>query len=121
VRLADLRGQIILLNFWATWCGPCRVEMPEFEAAYNEYKDDGFTILAVNNSEPVGVIQSFRDELGLTFPLLMDESGTLQRLYSIVSYPSTFLLDREGRIIARHFGPLTTAQIQQMVAEALSA
>ncbi len=120
VRLADLRGQIVLLNFWATWCGPCRIEMPEFEKAYAAYKDEGFTILAINNLETVADVQEFRNEMDVTFPLLMDETGSLQRLYNIISYPSTYVLNREGYITARHFGPLTAEQIQQLVSEALA-
>lgn len=73
VRLADLRGQIVLLNFWATWCGPCRIEMPEFEKAYAAYKDEGFTILAINNLETVADVQEFRNEMDVTFPLLIKD------------------------------------------------
>ena len=121
VRLADLRGQVVLLNFWATWCGPCRIEMPEFEAVYNERKDSGFTILAINNSETLADVQGFREELGLTFPLALDETARIQNLYNVISYPSTFILDREGRIVARHFGPLTTSQIRELVDQAFAA
>jgi thiol-disulfide isomerase/thioredoxin len=120
VRLADLRGQVVLLNFWATWCGPCRIEMPEFEKVYNAHKDDGLTILAVNNAETPAQVQEFRNQLSLTFPLLMDENGSIQNIYGIVSYPSTYVLDGEGAIIARHFGPLTANQIQQLVSDALA-
>jgi len=121
IRLVDLRGQVVLLNFWATWCGPCRIEMPEFEKAYAAYKDEGFTILAVNNLETVTDVQEFRTEMNLTFPLLMDETASIQRLYNIISYPSTYVLDREGYITARHFGPLTAEQIQQLVSDAMAS
>jgi peroxiredoxin len=121
VRLADLRGQVVLLNFWATWCGPCRVEMPEFESLYNQHKDEGFTVLAINNAETAAQIQSFRQELGLNFPMLLDETGEIQRLYNIDGYPRTFLLDRNGIIIARQWGPLTVEQIQELVTSALKS
>lgn len=121
VRLSDFRGQVVLLNFWATWCGPCRIEMPEFEKAYAAFKDDGFTILAINNLEAVADVLEFRKEMNLTFPLLMDENGSIQRIYSIISYPSTYVLNREGFITARHFGPLTAEQIQQLVSDALAS
>lgn len=121
VRLADLRGQVVLLNFWATWCGPCRVEMPEFEAIYSERKDDGFTIVAVNNSETLADVRGFREELDLSFPLLLDESAQVQNLYSVISYPSTYILDREGRIIQKNYGPLSVEQIHDMVDEALAS
>jgi peroxiredoxin len=119
LRLDDLRGQVVLLNFWATWCGPCRVEMPAFESAFQEHGEAGFTIIAVNNAEPPAAVQSFRQELGLSFPLVMDQSGIIQNLYGVRMYPSTFLLDRSGAIVARHFGALTEAQLAEMLDSAL--
>ncbi len=121
VRLSDLRGQVVLLNFWATWCGPCRIEMPEFESVYNAQQADGFTILAVNSGETVADVQGFREEMAVTFPLAMDEKAAVQSMYNILSYPSTFIIGRDGTIIARHFGPLTAEQIQTLVTEALAA
>ncbi len=119
-RLSDWRGQVVLLNFWATWCGPCRVEMPEFETAYQSNTSRGFTILAVNNQETVDDVNGFVAELDLSFPMLMDESGATQKLYSVVSYPSTFLIDRQGVIVARQFGPMTADMIEEWVTKALS-
>lgn len=120
IMLSDLRGKVVLLNFWATWCGPCRIEMPEFEAAYNEHGDNQLAIVAVNNRETAADVVGFRDEYGLTFPMVMDERGTIQDRYGVFSYPSTYLIDENGVIVARHFGPLTAAQIQQLVDEALA-
>jgi cytochrome c-type biogenesis protein len=119
VALADLRGQAVLLNFWATWCGPCRIEMPEFEAAYTTHAGEGFTILAVNNMETPEQVRGFRDELALSFPLLLDESGAITSEYAVVSLPSTYVLNREGIIVARHFGALTAAQMTELVSAAL--
>jgi cytochrome c biogenesis protein CcdA/peroxiredoxin len=121
VSLSDLRGQIVLLNFWATWCGPCRVEMPVFQQQFDRYSNSGFIILAVNNSETVEDVAGFRDEFGLTFPLAMDEDGTIQNQFSIFSYPSTFVIDRSGVILARHFGPLTAEQIEQLLNQAFAS
>ncbi|MEZ4667310.1 MAG: TlpA disulfide reductase family protein [Anaerolineae bacterium] len=121
VKLSDLRGQVVVLNFWATWCGPCKIEMPEFQSAYAENGDKGFTVLAVNNVETTEAVREFRKQMQLTFPLVMDESGTIQKAYAIVSYPSTFVLDREGVIVARQFGPLTADQIDELVNRALTA
>ena len=121
IRLADLRGDVVLLNFWATWCGPCRIEMPVFEEVYQQRRDEGFTVLAVNNREPLPIVQAFRQEMnGLTFPMAIDETAAIQRQFNILSYPSTFLLDRDGVIVARHFGPLTAQQIDEMIAAALN-
>lgn len=121
LRLSDFRGQIVLLNFWATWCGPCRIEMPEFEEIYRERADDGFVVLAVNNAEPVTKVQAFREDMELSFPLAMDEDGAIQSRYGIMNYPSTFLLDADGKVLSRHFGALTVEQIHELVAGALAS
>ncbi|NDJ59734.1 MAG: redoxin domain-containing protein [Chloroflexi bacterium] len=119
-ELTDYRGQVVLLNFWATWCGPCRIEMPDFEEAWNQHADDGFAVIAVNNQETIDDVLDFRAELELTFPMVMDEVGEIQRQYGVLMYPSTYILDADGVIITRHFGPLTSGQITEMLAEALS-
>ena len=121
IRLSDYRGDIVLLNFWATWCGPCRIEMPEFEAVYNEHKEQGFTIIAVNNGETVADVQGFRDEYDLSFTLAMDERADIQNQYNIFGYPSTFILNRDGTILARHPGPLTADQLRELVNTALTS
>jgi cytochrome c biogenesis protein CcdA/peroxiredoxin len=118
--LQDYRGQTVLLNFWATWCGPCRIEMPEFQDAYDAHRDDGFTILAVNNQETAQQVQDFADELSLTFPLLMDLQGDIQFQYGVVNYPSTYLINPDGVITNRHLGPLTADAIEEMINEAVS-
>lgn len=120
VSLAALRGRVILLNFWATWCGPCRIEMPEFEKAFQEYTEDGFTILAVNNRENRETAAGFAAQFGLSFPVVLDENGHIQNLFGVAQYPSTFIINREGVIVARHFGALTKAQIQTLIEQALA-
>lgn len=94
--------------------------MPEFEAAFKTKADEGFTILAVNNRESLEDVAGFRDEMAVTFPLLLDENGTIQNLYGVFSYPSTYVIDRNGIISARHFGPLTATQIQELIDKALA-
>jgi cytochrome c-type biogenesis protein len=113
--LADHQGEIVLLNFWATWCGPCRIEMPEFQEAYDEHRENGFTILAVNNQERAEQVTEFGEELNLTFPLLMDERGDIQAQYGVVNYPSTYLIGPDGVILDRHLGPLTADAISEMI------
>lgn len=120
VSLDSLRGQVVLVNFWATWCGPCRVEMPEFQAAFDDHGDDGFTILAVNNQENAEQVQQFRDELDLTFPLVMDLRGNIQQQYNVLNYPSTYLIGTDGTILDVHLGPLTSEQISEMLGSALN-
>lgn len=121
IKLSDLRGQVIVLNFWATWCAPCKVEMPEFEQAYQANSGNNFTVLAVNNSETVEQATTFRDQLKLSFPFVMDEQGEIQRQYGVVSYPSTYILNKEGVIIAKQFGPMTGEQIDTLIAQALAS
>lgn len=120
VKLSDLRGKVVVLNFWATWCGPCRVEMPSFEAAYTKNGGQDFTILAINNAETLEDVVGFREELGLTFPLVMDEKGDINFLYNIQGYPSTVVIDGEGVIVAIHPGALTADQVEELVQKALA-
>lgn len=118
--LANQRGKVVLLNFWATWCGPCRVEMPEFQAAYATHSEQDFTIVGVNNAETLDQISAFRQEFGLSFPLLLDEDAAIQEQYAVLSYPSTFVIDRNGVIVTQHYGALTAEQIAALVADALA-
>lgn len=100
LHLADLRGQAILLNLWATWCPPCRAEMPAIQKMYEEYKDQGLIVLAVNmtvQDDPTAV-QSFVRQYGLTFPILLDTEGLAARQYELRSLPSSFFIDRQGII-----------------------
>ncbi|MCE2490956.1 MAG: TlpA family protein disulfide reductase [Anaerolineae bacterium] len=119
--LSDYRGQVVLLNFWATWCGPCRIEMPEFEQIYREREGDYFVVIAVNNAETAATVQDFREELALSYPLALDEDASIQALYGINNYPSTYLLDQNGIILSPHFGALTVQQIHELVDGALAA
>jgi peroxiredoxin len=100
LTLSDLRGQVVLVNIWATWCPPCRAEMPAIEATYRAYKDQGFVVLAVNSTsqDQQANIQPFMDEYGLTFPVPLDLDGTTTRAYRISSLPSSFFIGRDGVI-----------------------
>ena len=110
VSLSDYRGQVVLLNFWATWCGPCREEMPDFQTIYDLHKADGFVVLAVNytpTEKSRDDIRAFVDELGVTFPIVMDESGTInEKTYrdAIQGYPTTLLIDANGVIVQYYPG-----------------
>ena len=98
VKLSDLRGQAVLVNLWATWCPPCRAEMETIEKLYQEYQDQGFTVLAVNmtyQDEPLGV-GPFVSEHGLTFPILLDETGEAAKAYQLKSLPSSYFINRDG-------------------------
>lgn len=100
VMLSDLRGKAVLVNLWATWCPPCRAEMPAIEKVYNEYKDQGFVVLAVNMTyqDAFDKIEPFVKEQGLTFPILLDETGSLANSYQLRSLPSSYFIGRNGVI-----------------------
>lgn len=105
VSLKSQRGRVVLLNFWATWCGPCRVEMPAMERLYQEFKDRGFEVLAVStDAQGRAVTKPFRDSLGLTFPILHDPDFQTGITYGARTLPMTFLVDRDGLIRHRIFG-----------------
>ena len=99
-QLSEQRGQVILVNFWATWCPPCRYEMPVMQRVYQDYKDRGFTILAVNvtNQDSPAKVAAFTSDLELTFPILMDLDGTVTRQYQIHSFPTSFFIDKTGNV-----------------------
>lgn len=101
VSLDDFSGRPIVLNFFATWCGPCRVEMPHLQVAWERYKDVGLVVLAVDVQEAPETVGPFLAELGLTFPIAVDQDGKVSDLYRIGILPTTYFIDREG-VIARH-------------------
>ncbi len=113
-RLSDHRGEVVLVNIWATWCLPCRVEMPSMERLYQQVGEEGFEIMAVSIDAELGLfdqdgqvggdIQAFADSLGLTFPMLHDPSGGIQRLYRTTGVPETFLIGKDGIIYKKVAG-----------------
>jgi len=105
VELASLRGRVVLLNFWATWCQPCEAEMPAMERLHRELGSADFTLLAVSVDEDPEAVRAFRDRLGLSFPILLDPRKQVSGAYQTYRYPETFLIDRDGRIVARYIGP----------------
>lgn len=116
VRLSDFRGRPVLLNFWATWCGPCRVEMPAFQQVHEAGGD--LAILAVDYGQTAGDVAAYRAEMGVTFPLLVDETMEVGDAFGVAQIPSTFLIGPDGRILDVHYGPLTVEQIAALAASA---
>ncbi|MDP6625897.1 MAG: TlpA disulfide reductase family protein [Nitrospinota bacterium] len=105
VSLSQFRGKVVFLNIWATWCGPCRVEMPGMEKLWRKFKNEDFVMLAVSIDrlgEPV--VTPFIQELGLTFPALLDPESTIQSLYMVRALPSSLIIDKNGRIVTRVAG-----------------
>jgi len=112
VKLSDFRGQPVLVNFWATWCAPCRAEMPAIEAAYRRHKDRGFVVLAVNVGESASRVKSFVEQLGLTFPVALDSKGETALVYRVRAIPSSFFIDGNGVIVNRHLGSVSIQIIE---------
>lgn len=104
LRLSEHRGQVVMINFWATWCGPCRQEMPKLDEIFARYEPAGFTLLAVNIDEDSARAQRLADELGVSFPLLFDNEQSVSRLYDVQAMPMTVLVDREGKVRSVHYG-----------------
>lgn len=100
MRLSDLRGQPVLINLWASWCPPCKAEMPAFERVYEDYHEKGFQILAVNatNQDNLNNAIQFVQDYGLSFPILLDTNGEVSRQYQLNSLPTSFFVDRNGVI-----------------------
>lgn len=119
VTLSSYFGQAIFLNFWATWCPPCREEMPAMQRVYDRYRQDGLVILAINFQEDAETVQAFVDELGLTFPVLLDRNGEVTMLYQVIGLPTSYFINREGRIHRIRIGAMTEDFMVQTVEEIL--
>jgi peroxiredoxin len=104
VSLGLLRGKLIILNFWASWCQECRPEMPMFERLHHEFTAQGLSVIGINAREGPGAIRAYGKELGLTFPLVLDPRGEINAAYGVIGLPSTFVIGRDGRAVARGIG-----------------
>ncbi|MEI6779060.1 MAG: TlpA disulfide reductase family protein [Chloroflexales bacterium] len=120
VSLAGLRGHVVLVNFWATWCPPCRAEMPAIQAAYARYQGQGFTVVAVTANETPANVTSFFKERGLGFPALLDD-GRVHTAYRASGLPSSFFIDRQGVVRAIYRGAMAdtviTHEVERLLAE----
>ena len=120
VRLSELRGRPILLNFWASWCDPCSAEAPVLEHIWQTYRDQGLLVLGVDARDLSDNARAFDDQHGLTYPSLRDGDDSSERAYETVGVPETFLIDAEGRITAKVVGPiLSPDQVTGAIEEVL--
>jgi len=104
LRLSEYRGDVVMVNFWATWCGPCRQEMPLLDELYSRYQRVGFSLLGVNiDDEPARAMDMVR-ELGVSFPVLFDSTKKVSKLYEVSAMPVTVIIDREGNVRYVHHG-----------------
>jgi len=104
LRLSEYRGDVVMLNFWATWCGPCRQEMPLLDEMFQRYRKVGFTLLGINIDEDTRRAREMADTLGVSFPVLFDLDKDVSRLYAIDAMPVTLLIDRQGVVRHVHYG-----------------
>ena len=116
VSLADYRGKVVLVNLWATWCPPCKEEMPALETFYRKHADDGFTIVAVNDGDPTADVVQFVKDYGLTFPVWLDPTYTAtERAFKTLNLPSSFVIDREGQIVLSWVGGINLRTLEKYV------
>jgi thiol-disulfide isomerase/thioredoxin len=117
VRLADLRGEVVMINFWASWCGPCRQEMPLIEDIYKRYKDLGFTVLGVNVDNDPKLADKLLKDITVSFPVLLDSENKLSEIYQVDAMPSTVMVDRNGnmRFLHRGYKPGYEAKYEEQI------
>jgi peroxiredoxin len=106
MRLQEQRGRVVMINFWATWCGPCRQEMPQLSKLYEKYRASGFVLMGVNVDDDTRNAEAVAAKLGVAFPVLLDTDKTVSRLYDLSTMPSTVLIDRDGKVRYIHRGYL---------------
>ena len=104
LRLHEQRGRVVLVNFWATWCGPCRQEMPHLSRLYDKYRSSGFVLLGINIDDDARVAAELASKLKVTFPVLLDTDKKVSRVYDMSAMPATLLIDRDGRVRHIHRG-----------------
>ncbi|WP_341888353.1 TlpA disulfide reductase family protein [Variovorax sp. YR752] len=104
LRLQEQRGQVVMVNFWATWCGPCKIEMPHLNRLYTKYRASGFQLLGVNIDDDPRNAVATATKLGVSFPVLLDGDKRVSKLYDLSTMPTTLIIDRDGRLRHLHRG-----------------
>jgi peroxiredoxin len=117
LTLSDLRGSIVWVNFWATWCRPCKRELPDIQALYEEKQSAGLEVLAVNYDESSEVAAAYFDDVGLELPMVLDHEGDVYDQYRLQGLPDSFFIDRDGNIAAIQYGFLTEERMRELLAD----
>lgn len=115
VQLSDFEGQVVVVNFWATWCGPCVVEMPELQAFYEEYESQGVEMLGINLGESPEIAEEFIVERDITYPIILDQDGNIADFYALRGQPTTVVFDQNGEIVYTHTGLLNQELLEEQV------
>ena len=118
VQLSDFDGQVVWINFWASWCGPCRRELPDIQELAGEFKDDGLVVLTLNQGESGGKAIDFWEELGLDLPILLDSDEEVSDQYRLIGLPNNYFIDKDGVLQAFQHGFLTEGQMREKLAAA---
>jgi cytochrome c biogenesis protein CcmG/thiol:disulfide interchange protein DsbE len=121
VQLASFRGKAVVLNFWASWCVPCKQEAPDLQAAWQRWRSRGVVFVGVDSQDFYGDARKFGKQFELTYPLVHDGSGQVKGAYGVTGFPETFFVDRRGRIVGNHVGPVSTESLDAQIRAALSS
>jgi len=122
LSMEALRGKVVLVNFWASWCAECRPEMPVLERLHREFAPKGLVVVGINAREDAGAVRQYANQMNLTFPIALDPAGTINQLYGVIGIPTTFLVARDGRAVAFAIGPRDWGSVQaRTLLEALLA
>jgi thiol-disulfide isomerase/thioredoxin len=114
--LADFRGQVVLVNLWATWCPPCKAEMPALETFYRKHKDSGFVIVAINDGDPTPDVNQFVQDYGLTFPVWLDPTYiATEKAFKTMNLPSSYVIDRNGTVVLSWVGGINSRNLEKYV------
>ncbi|RAW11546.1 TlpA family protein disulfide reductase [Paenibacillus taichungensis] len=119
-KLSDFRGQKVIVNMWATWCPPCRAEMPDMQKFYDKYADENTTVIAINmttSEKSVDRISVFLDEFGITFPILLDKQNKIAEIYQVHALPTSYIIDSQGVIQQKVTGPMNYEMMEKLVKE----
>lgn len=117
VSLTDYRGTVVLVNLWATWCPPCRAEMPTLSKFYKKYREHGFELIAINQEETLDVVQPFVDEFELPFPVWLDLEYQAEKKFKTVNLPSSYVIDRTGQVRLLWIGEITYKRLEEFVSD----
>jgi Peroxiredoxin len=115
VRLADYKGKVVLLNFWATWCGPCQAEIPELIKTYESYKDKGVVVLGVSIDDSAETLRAYAAQKKMNYPVLLMQDDLEEAYGPLMGVPITFFIGRDGIISRKHFGPVTKEQVEHEI------
>jgi len=119
MAISQLSGQAVVLDFWASWCGPCVMQAPVLDRVARRYRDKGLVVIGINVDEPPDVARDYANKKGLSFPIAVDEGAHAQRSYSVRSLPCMVVIDRQSKIVAYVYGPVDERDLEEMVAAAL--